>query len=184
MPNPTELPADASARSSSEAKVLRPRLTVRRIVWGSLLIALIVGIVGVRTAMDRQKPVHTLGVTEGRLAPCPDSPNCVTTAPGFGDKTMAPLTFTGTASQAFDRLESIIQSMPRTRIIKRSENYMHVEFRSFLFRFVDDVEFFIPEDQTGESLRIEFRSASRVGYSDLGANRQRMTEIQRRWDQQ
>jgi len=51
--------------------------------------------------------------------------------------------------------------------------YLHVEFRSTLFRFVDDVEFVIDEPQG----LIHIRSASRVGYSDLGANRKRMEKI-------
>ncbi len=53
------------------------------------------------------------------------------------------------------------------------EAYWHVEFRSRVFRFVDDVEFlFGPAGR-----QIHVRSASRVGYSDFGANRRRIEEI-------
>lgn len=161
----------------------RFRLTVRKVVWGSLLLGLAVGILGVRISMDKQPPVHRLGVQNGRLAPCPDSPNCVSTEQGNTEKSMAPLAFTGTPAAALDRLESIVKSMPRTRIVTRTEDYLHVEFRSFLFRFVDDVEFYIPASTSEGQLQIEFRSASRVGYSDLGANRKRMTEFTRRWNE-
>jgi uncharacterized protein (DUF1499 family) len=51
---------------------------------------------------------------------------------------------------------------------------LHAEFRSAIFRFVDDVEFMVDP----ESQRIHARSASRVGYSDMGVNRRRMEEIQ------
>jgi len=42
-----------------------------------------------------------------------------------------------------------------------------------LLRFIDDVEF-VFDDATK---MIQFRSASRTGYSDLGVNRRRMEEI-------
>lgn len=61
--------------------------------------------------------------------------------------------------------------MPRTRIVEESENYLRVEFTTAIMRYVDDVEFLI-DDSAGV---VHFRSASRVGYSDMGANRKRMT---------
>lgn len=87
---------------------------------------------------------------------------------------MAPLPFQGPPAEAMTRLKKIVQGMPRTRIVTANENYLHAEFVSALFRFVDDVEFLIDP----EAGVIHFRSASRVGYSDLGANRRRMEEIQ------
>jgi uncharacterized protein (DUF1499 family) len=42
-----------------------------------------------------------------------------------------------------------------------------------IFRFVDDVEFYIDE----RANLIHFRSASRLGYSDMGVNRKRMETI-------
>ncbi len=116
-----------------------------------------------------------LGAVDGRLAPCPASPNCVATQSGQGEQRMAPLPFHGSPAEAMKRLKQIIQGMPRTRIVTADESYLHAEFVSALFRFVDDVEFLIdPEEGV-----IQFRSASRVGYSDLGANRRRMEAIQR-----
>ena len=65
--------------------------------------------------------------------------------------------------------------MPRTRLVTEQENYWHVEFRSALFRFVDDVEFLFEPAAS----RIEVRSASRTGYSDFGVNRKLVDEIRR-----
>ena len=65
--------------------------------------------------------------------------------------------------------------MPRTKIVTVDDNYLYAEFRSALFRFVDDVEFLIDPKERA----IHFRSASRVGYSDLGVNRHRMEQIQK-----
>ena len=67
--------------------------------------------------------------------------------------------------------------MPRVTIVSERADYLHVEFRSALFRFVDDVEFFVvPSEQA-----IHFRSASRVGHGDLGVNRRRMELIRQRF---
>lgn len=76
-----------------------------------------------------------------------------------------------------ERLKSIVAGMPRAKVVSSTDRYLHAEFTSALFRFVDDVEFLIDPD----AKQIHFRSASRVGYSDLGANRRRMEAIERLW---
>jgi uncharacterized protein (DUF1499 family) len=119
-----------------------------------------------------------LGMKDGALASCPASPNCVSTKAADGQHGIAPITFTGSAEDAKKKLVAVINSMRRTRIVTDDGNYVHVEFTSFLFRFVDDVEFIID----GSTHTIEFRSASRLGYSDLGVNRKRMEEIRRRFN--
>ncbi len=72
-----------------------------------------------------------------------------------------------------------MSELPRTKIITESENYLHVECTSFLFRFVDDLEILLDDQQK----LIHFRSASRVGYSDLGVNRQRVELIKEKLSQ-
>ena len=54
------------------------------------------------------------------------------------------------------------------------DEFLHIEFTSKIFRFIDDVEFYF--DKPGV---IHFRSASRIGHSDMGVNRDRMEEIER-----
>lgn len=90
---------------------------------------------------------------------------------------MEPIPYRGTLREARRRLVDIARAMPRTTVVAERENYLHIEFRSRLFRFVDDVEFYLEE----EPGLIQFRSASRLGYSDLGVNRRRMKEICRRF---
>ena len=53
---------------------------------------------------------------------------------------------------------------------------MHAEIRSPLFGFVDDLELRIDPDRA----RVDVRSASRVGRSDLGANRRRVEVLRER----
>ena len=71
-----------------------------------------------------------------------------------------------------------VSGMKRARIVAAEERYIHAEFTSALFRFVDDVEFLLDS----ETKTIHVRSASRVGYSDLGVNRRRVEEIRSRFD--
>ncbi|MEZ4865516.1 MAG: DUF1499 domain-containing protein [Caldilineaceae bacterium] len=115
----------------------------------------------------------------GVLAPCPDSPNCVSTQSDPADQThyIAPIAYTGSLAAAREQLLAIIADLPRTKVILTKENYLHTEFRSRIFRFVDDVEFYFDD----EAKVIHFRSASRVGYGDLGVNRKRMEEIREKW---
>ena len=92
---------------------------------------------------------------------------------------MAALRYQGSQQQAMERLKKIVADMPRAKIVAAGNEYLCAEFTSRLFRFVDDVEFLIdPAERV-----IHFRSASRVGYSDLGANRRRMEEIRGRWEE-
>ena len=78
-----------------------------------------------------------------------------------------------TPRASMERLSEIIRAFPRATVREHDENYMHVEFRSRFIGFVDDVEFYV-DSQAGV---VHFRSASRLGYSDLGVNRDRMEQI-------
>jgi uncharacterized protein (DUF1499 family) len=121
------------------------------------------------------KPISGIAgfVAGGRLAPCPDKPNCVCTQSSDARHRIEPLTYTGSAEEAMTRLRDVLLARPRVRIVTQTESYLHAECTSRLFRFVDDVELLIDR----EAKVIHFRSASRVGHSDLGVNRRRMEEI-------
>jgi uncharacterized protein (DUF1499 family) len=117
-----------------------------------------------------------LGINNGELTPCPKTPNCVNSQADAEKYYIQPIHYAGTHQEAQDRLLQILESEKRTKILIAQENYIRVEFTSALFRFVDDVEFYFPEEQADETV-IHIRSASRVGYSDLGANRKRIEGI-------
>ena len=120
-----------------------------------------------------------LGIVDGRLAPCPNKPNCVSSQAAASDKQhfIEALTYSGEPEQARQQLERAIAGMKRSRLVRREANYWRAEFTSALWRFVDDVEFLFDD----HARRIDVRSASRVGYSDLGVNRKRIEEIRRRF---
>lgn len=119
------------------------------------------------------KRPNNLGVSNGKLAPCPNSPNCVSSQSTDATHKIAPLTFTSTPEEAVANLKQIIQSLPRTKIINESQDYLYAEFKSALLGFVDDVEFYLDRNANA----IQVRSASRLGQSDLGVNRQRIETI-------
>ena len=128
------------------------------------------------TACSTNQTIET-GTTNDRLAPCPKSPNCVSSLSEDESHYAAPLAYKATREEAREKLISIIKSMKRSEIVKAEMNYIHATFKSALFRFVDDVEFSLDDQRKV----IDVRSASRIGYSDLGVNRKRVEEIRRRF---
>jgi uncharacterized protein (DUF1499 family) len=142
-----------------------------------LLVAVCILLIGVRWVNSRSQPLHTLGVSNGRLAECPDSTNCVSTQAADPEHHMDPIPFTQSAEEAQQQLKAVIRSMPRSRIVNSISGYIHAEFSSPLFGFVDDLEVAIDETEQ----LIHFRSASRTGLSDLGVNRKRMDQIRQQF---
>lgn len=113
-----------------------------------------------------------LGLHNGRLAPCPGTPNCVGSEYPDSAGWIAPLSFSGPAPQAWARLQKQVQAQGG-QIESASDSYLWATYRSKLLRFIDDVEFRLDADQQ----QIQLRSASRLGYSDLGVNRKRIEAL-------
>lgn len=109
------------------------------------------------------------------LAPCPRTPNCVSTQ-ATGAQAIEPFTNVGPREAAMRRLLSVLEAMSGTTIVASDSGSIRAEFRTRLLRFTDDATF-IYDDATNA---IHFRSASRLGRSDFGVNRRRMEEIRTR----
>ncbi|MBF0350323.1 MAG: DUF1499 domain-containing protein [SAR324 cluster bacterium] len=116
------------------------------------------------------KRPENLGVKDQHLAPCPNKPNCVSSQSQDDSHFIKPLTYLGTVEESRQWLKEIITSKPNTTLIKEESDYFWFEFKSALMGFVDDVEFYFPQSEQ----IIHVRSASRLGYSDMGANRKRI----------
>ena len=114
-----------------------------------------------------------MGLQNGRLRKCPDSPNCVCSQDEDAAHCIEPLRFTDEPTVAWNRLIELVRRQSRVRIVECNEGYLHAEFTTKWFRFVDDVEFLL--DASGSLIHV--RSASRIGYSDLGLNRRRIEAI-------
>ena len=70
-------------------------------------------------------------------------------------------------------LLKVLSVVPRTEIVEQTDTYIHALSKSRIFKFVDDVEFYLPANESV----IHLRSASRVGEFDLGVNRRRSEQI-------
>ena len=116
------------------------------------------------------------GIANGQLAGCPNKPNCVSSesAPS-DDHSIAAIAITpNMGDEPLLKVKEVIELLGGD-VKYADENYMASTFSSDLFGFVDDVEFRV--DQSSGMLHV--RSASRVGYSDLGTNRKRVEQIRR-----
>ena len=115
--------------------------------------------------------------TAPALPPCPNKPNCVSTQ-ATDAHAIAPIRYQSAQQQAMQRLLTVLRAMPRTTIVEAGPDSVRAEFRTRLFRFVDDAQFVFDD----KAKTIHFRSASRVGHSDLGVNRRRMEEIRKAFE--
>lgn len=150
---------------------------MRKLVFAAIGLIILLPITALAMMSLFSRRPANLGVTDGHLAPCPKSPNCVSSQADDPRHRVEPLSCSGDPDTAFKRLEQVIRRMPRAKIVAADEGYLHAEFTSRLFRYVDDVELLLDPDKRV----IHIRSASRAGYSDMGANRQRVEAIRRRF---
>lgn len=114
----------------------------------------------------------TLGVSDGRLAKCQTSPNCVSSQAESEQHRVEPIVFTDDAT-AMEDLKKTVTAMTGAKVVTATDAYMHFEFRTPLIGYIDDVECLLDSD----ARVIHIRSASRLGYSDMGANRARVEAI-------
>ena len=141
----------------------------------SLIIGLpLLALVGLSIISHYTSP--ELGLVDGKLRACPDSPNCVCSEAYSGADAAhhtPPVKLNGNNMEAPWQLlrQAVIDQ--GGQIIREDDTYLHAEFTSPIFRFVDDLE--LRMDRQNEVIHL--RSASRVGRSDLGANRKRIEAI-------
>ena len=114
-----------------------------------------------------------LGIESGSLRPCPTSPNCVVSQNADAKHAIAPITYHVTRDKARETLLKVLTVVPRTTVIEQTDNYIHAISKSRIFKFVDDVEFYFPSNDSV----IHIRSSSRVGDSDFGVHRTRLEQI-------
>ncbi|WP_372882622.1 DUF1499 domain-containing protein [Psychromonas sp.] len=104
---------------------------------------------------------------------CPAYPNCVSSDATDGEHQIAPYLLTQEAETVWAVVQEIIEQQPGCIIIEQTQYFLHVECRSALFRFVDDLKL---ELRTEQNI-IAVYSASRLGYSDFGVNRKRIESL-------
>jgi len=128
------------------------------------------------TACAGQAP-NDLGILNGsELRPCPDKPNCVQTYdPADKSHFQLPLIFNTDNEQTKTAISNAITETGGKIISEKplspSGYYLHAEYESDWLKFVDDIEVVIKDGL------IHLRSASRLGFSDMGVNAKRFDAI-------
>ena len=137
-----------------------------RLVEIGLILALILFIVGGCSG----KRSDEIGIDTSGLRGCPKSPNCISSEAKDEQHAIEPFRLKGEPNASWTLIRDEIASMPRWTIVTATDNYIYVECKSRIFRFVDDLELYF----NSSNGIISIRSASRIGYSDFGANRRRV----------
>ena len=151
---------------------------------GTVAVATVLLLAAGQTGLLSGQPPTNLGVHQGRLAPPRSTPNSVSSQAGLYPEhpqrlaaQIAPLAYRGDADAAMARLAALMAQWPRTRIVASTPGYLRAECRTAWLGFTDDIEF-LADPVAGV---IQVRSASRLGHSDLGVNRERVEAIRARF---
>lgn len=120
---------------------------------------------------------QNIGMSDQKLKACPDSPNCVNSMyPEDEEHFMEAWTYQVDRSVVIKKLKEELAQSSKVTLKEEQEDYLHYAFRVPWTPFTDDVEFYFPTDEAV----IHYRSASRVGYSDMGVNKKRMATLRRK----
>ena len=138
--------------------------------WNTIFLALIAILSCIIISSCAGKAPTTIG----QFSVCPGTPNCVSTKNINTKNYILPIYYKGSREKAKSSLLLAIKPIKSVSIKKELDQFIHIEVTSKIFGFVDDVEFYLNEPGV-----IHFRSASRIGYSDLGVNRKRMETIRK-----
>jgi len=121
---------------------------------------------------------ENLAVRNGKLTPCPATPNCVSSQspPADTEHFVKAMPYAIPEELLRQKILEVLNETPRTEFVTASNDYIHVESTTLLLRFTDDFELYI---DSREKL-LHFRSASRVGRSDFRANRERVESFKKK----
>ena len=115
-----------------------------------------------------QSKVMETGLIDGKISLCPETPNCVSTTNTDDVHGISPIETT----LSFEEVLTVFQENDLD-IIAQDDNYAHFTFKSTIMGYVDDIEILKVEN------KVFIKSASRVGKSDLGANRKRVENLRK-----
>ena len=138
-------------------------------ILSALFLLLIIG-----SIIKNQKTPPTIGVKNGQLAPVPRTPNAVSSQSEAETTRVEPFPFKQSGLiESKTAMLQILNTFNDIDIIKEEKNYIHAVSTTATWHFHDDLEFFFDE----RIRAVHFRSASRIGYSDLGLNRKRYKQL-------
>ena len=146
---------------------------MRRVELDLALRIILAGLIFMPLFTCTGKRPTNVGVKDARLAPCPPSPNCVSSDAGDAPHRVSAFELALPAAEAWRIAHAVLAGVPRTKLITETDNYLYAECSSALFGFVDDLELHLRPSQN----LIAVRSASRLGHSDFGVNRKRIENL-------
>ena len=117
----------------------------------------------------------TLGMLDRKLASCPAAPHCVSTQ--VRNPSVPPAPYQTSRDEARRRLSAIIRGMKGAKVVTEAPDYIHAEFTTPTFHYVDDLEVYLDDREK----LAHFRSASRSGFYDFGANKRRVKRIRQQF---
>ena len=141
-------------------------------MWIAIIVVVMVSgvLVSMFTANNR---APKLGVVGGRLTDMPESPNAVSSQTSDEDKKVEPFPYKETKASTMDGIKLSVKAYGNAEIVEEKENYLRLVFTTGLMRYKDDGEFYFDDQEKV----VHFRSASRMGYSDMGLNRERYSVL-------
>lgn len=146
-----------------------PRITATNRNWSLI-------IVGLFLISACSGTLENMASNKNRLDECSNKPNCVNSQSSQQDHFIEPLMVSGSDVAVQEKIVAVLKKLERVTVTIVEDHYIRAEARSRLFRFVDDLEFYFPES-SDRLTTVHVRSASRIGYSDLGVNRKRVERI-------
>ncbi|PKM57420.1 MAG: DUF1499 domain-containing protein [Firmicutes bacterium HGW-Firmicutes-3] len=137
-------------------------------MWIAIIVVVMVSGVFI-TMFTANNKAPKLGVVEGRLTDMPQSPNAVSSQTTDEDKKVEPFPYKETLKLTKDGIKLAVKAYGNAEIVEEKADYLRLVFTTGLMRYKDDIEFYFDD----QNKVVHFRSASRMGYSDMGKNRER-----------
>jgi uncharacterized protein (DUF1499 family) len=145
--------------------------THKAFIWSLMFLMIFFGCSGNRGELNTTESLSLLD--------CPDKPNCVSSLAKDPKYRVEPFLLKNDPKTSWDIVQKTIGSLPRTKIVSSNNTDIHAECRSMIFRFVDDLTLRLNPFKS----IIHIRSASRIGYWDLGVNRRRIENLRKKLQQ-
>jgi len=149
-------------------------MKITLIIFGSLLLLILLASIAL-SILSHRSGDQAWQPGAPQLLPCSDAPNCVSSEADSGDPQHYIAPIQDASETTWQQLQQAIRDAGGT-IGFANDTQLHATFTTPLLRYMDDVE----ARWDSASARIHWRSASRVGHSDFGVNRQRIEELRQR----
>jgi uncharacterized protein (DUF1499 family) len=139
----------------------------------AVIVVLLVVLFAILLVFQNMKVPTHLGHDSGKLAPMPSTPNAVSSQAKQESKKVIPVPYKESSEQTMAAVVKVLEQMGGNDIQTQEGNYVYTIFTTPMMRFHDDVEIFLDD----AAQLVHFRSQSRAGKSDLGANRKRYEQF-------